>query len=165
MAGVTVSSVKKREPLFGKKWWPKTSSYVVFTRALDRLKWANTIVVRIFATGYQLVITVIRVCVCVLQECVVPTSRAKFLIVFSPDGTKLASTNGNHNVYVIDVATKKIIRTLKGHKRTPWTVAFHPSNNNILASGCLSGEVRVWNLDDVGHIVRSEIDLTRNLAT
>lgn len=29
-------------------------------------------------------------------------------------------------------------------------MAFHPTNCNILASGCLSGEVRVWNLEDVG---------------
>lgn len=67
-------------------------------------------------------------------------------LIFS---TKLASTNGDHNVYIIDIATFKVLNTLKGHKRTPWTVAFHPSNNNILASGCLNGEVRVWNLNDV----------------
>lgn len=65
--------------------------------------------------------------------------------------TKVACTNGNHNVYIIDIRTKKNLKTLYGHKRTPWTVAFHPTNNNILASGCLSGEVRVWNLEDVSN--------------
>ncbi|XP_065201003.1 uncharacterized protein LOC135831999 isoform X2 [Planococcus citri] len=83
-----------------------------------------------------------------VKPCQISSYRANFLIVFSPDGTKLASTNGDHNVYIIDIATCKVLNTLKGHKRTPWTVAFHPSNNNVLASGCLNGEVRVWNLND-----------------
>ena len=34
----------------------------------------------------------------------------------------------------------------EGHPRTPWCLAFHPSLHNILASGCLAGEVRVWDL-------------------
>lgn len=33
-----------------------------------------------------------------------------------------------------------------GHPRTPWCLAFHPSLTNILASGCLAGQVRVWDL-------------------
>lgn len=109
------------------------------------------------------------------QNCAIPNTRTTFLIVFSPDGyvsvfvhrqlirysfqmikkrfvycrTKFASTNGNHNVYIVSVTTKVILKTLSGHRRTPWTLAFHPSNNNVLASGCLDGEVRVWNLEDV----------------
>ncbi|XP_014607709.1 PREDICTED: probable serine/threonine-protein kinase DDB_G0282963 [Polistes canadensis] len=72
--------------------------------------------------------------------------RATFLMVFSPDGTKLASTHGNHNVYITEVKTGKNIRTLSGHPRTPWCIAFHPSSSQILASGCLGGQVRVWDL-------------------
>lgn len=87
-------------------------------------------------------------------------------MVFSPDGyvffhkkifntiknfllyfrTKLASTHGNHNVYITEVKTGKNIRTLSGHPRTPWCIAFHPSSSQILASGCLGGQVRVWDL-------------------
>ena len=36
--------------------------------------------------------------------------------------------------------------TLSGHPRTPWCIAFHPTFNQILASGCLGGQVRVWDL-------------------
>lgn len=60
--------------------------------------------------------------------------------------TKMASTHGNHNVYVTDLRTGKNIKTLVGHPRTPWCVAFHPSSNQILASGCLGGQVRIWDL-------------------
>ncbi|XP_076687197.1 uncharacterized protein LOC143378926 isoform X3 [Andrena cerasifolii] len=74
--------------------------------------------------------------------------RATFLMVFSPDGTKMASTHGNHNVYITEVTSGKNIRTLSGHPRTPWCIAFHPSSSQILASGCLGGQVRVWDLND-----------------
>ncbi|KAG8267151.1 Activating molecule in BN1-regulated autophagy protein, variant 2 [Homalodisca vitripennis] len=80
-------------------------------------------------------------------RCQLPdVSRSTFLMVFSPDGKKVASTHGNHNVYVTDLTSGKNIKTLTGHPRTPWCIAFHPSSNHILASGCLGGQVRVWDL-------------------
>ncbi|XP_076237228.1 uncharacterized protein LOC143180996 isoform X2 [Calliopsis andreniformis] len=60
----------------------------------------------------------------------------------------MASTHGNHNIYITEVTTGKNIRTLSGHPRTPWCIAFHPSSSRILASGCLGGQVRVWDLSD-----------------
>ncbi|XP_076633080.1 uncharacterized protein LOC143347604 isoform X2 [Colletes latitarsis] len=82
--------------------------------------------------------------------------RATFLMVFSPDGTKMASTHGNHNVYITEVTTGKNIRTLSGHPRTPWCIAFHPSSSQILASGCLGGQVRVWDLSDGSEVWNAE---------
>ncbi|XP_077296059.1 uncharacterized protein LOC143918181 [Arctopsyche grandis] len=84
-----------------------------------------------------------------LQErfCEVPgVPRSTFLMVFSPDGTKVASTHGNHNVYISELSSGKHVKTLSGHPRTPWCVAFHPSHTQVLASGCLGGQVRVWDL-------------------
>ncbi|XP_042235545.1 uncharacterized protein LOC121875174 [Homarus americanus] len=72
--------------------------------------------------------------------------KSTFLMVFSPDGSKVASTHGDHNIYVTEVKTGHCICTLGGHPRTPWCVAFHPASNEIIASGCLGGEVRVWDL-------------------
>ncbi|XP_045598580.2 uncharacterized protein [Procambarus clarkii] len=72
--------------------------------------------------------------------------KSTFLMVFSPDGSKVASTHGDHNIYVSEVKTGHCICTLEGHPRTPWCVAFHPASNEIIASGCLGGEVRVWDL-------------------
>lgn len=81
------------------------------------------------------------------MRCQMPgLSRSTFLMVFSPDGTKVASTHGNHNIYVTDIRTGKNIKTLVGHPRTPWCIAFHPSSNQIIASGCLGGQVRIWDL-------------------
>ncbi|XP_008209664.1 serine-rich adhesin for platelets isoform X3 [Nasonia vitripennis] len=72
--------------------------------------------------------------------------RTTFLMVFSPDGTKVASTHGNHKIYITDLTTGKNVRILSGHLRTPWCIAFHPTSNEILASGCLGGQVRIWDL-------------------
>lgn len=58
----------------------------------------------------------------------------------------VASTHGNHNVYITEMSTGRNIKTLSGHPRTPWCIAFHPSSSQILASGCLGGQVRVWDL-------------------
>ena len=72
--------------------------------------------------------------------------RSTFLMVFSPDKELLASTHGDHNIYVTEVKTGKCVRTLSGHPRTPWCIAFHPSYTTVLASGCLGGLVRVWDI-------------------
>lgn len=72
--------------------------------------------------------------------------RSTFLMVFSPDGSRVASTHGNHNINITDLRSGKHVRTLVGHPRTPWCIAFHPTSNQIVASGCLGGQVRIWDL-------------------
>ena len=63
---------------------------------------------------------------------------------------RIASTHGDHTIRVTDIQTGKCTHVLDGHPRTPWCVAFHPSTRNILASGCLAGEVRIWDLKVIG---------------
>ncbi|CAI9736865.1 serine-rich adhesin for platelets-like [Octopus vulgaris] len=76
--------------------------------------------------------------------------RATFLMDFSPDGSRMASSHGDHSVRITDIVTRKCTHILQGHPRTPWCLAFHPSANDILASGCLGGEVRIWDLHGRG---------------
>ncbi|GMI49214.1 hypothetical protein TrCOL_g10770 [Triparma columacea] len=57
-----------------------------------------------------------------------------------------ATTHGDHTVKVISTATFKVEKELKGHPRTPWCVKFHPTNPDLLASGCLGMQVRIWDL-------------------
>lgn len=56
----------------------------------------------------------------------------------------MASTHGDHTVKITCAHTGELIRTLEGHPRTPWTVKYHPTNHNIVASGCLGFQVRIW---------------------
>ncbi len=44
-------------------------------------------------------------------------TRCTFLMVFSPDKELLASTHGDHNIYISEVKTGECIQTLKGHPR------------------------------------------------
>uniref|UniRef100_A0A8C0L352 Activating molecule in BECN1-regulated autophagy protein 1 n=1 Tax=Canis lupus dingo TaxID=286419 RepID=A0A8C0L352_CANLU len=83
----------------------------------------------------------------VFQRVELPDSpRSTFLLAFSPDRTLLASTHVNHNIYITEVKTGKCVHSLIGHRRTPWCVTFHPTISGLIASGCLDGEVRIWDL-------------------
>ncbi|CAA0818668.1 Transducin family protein / WD-40 repeat family protein [Striga hermonthica] len=73
-----------------------------------------------------------------------PPPRSTIAAAFSPDGTTLASTHGDHTVKIIDCPTGKCLKVLSGHRRTPWVVRFHPLYPEILASGSLDHEVRLW---------------------
>ncbi|XP_065647505.1 activating molecule in BECN1-regulated autophagy protein 1B isoform X4 [Hydra vulgaris] len=76
------------------------------------------------------------------------TARSTFCIGFSPDRKKIATSHGDHSVRISDCIKMKTEHVLKGHSRTPWCVEFHPKINSLLASGCLSGQVFIWNLDN-----------------
>ncbi|XP_076806226.1 activating molecule in BECN1-regulated autophagy protein 1B-like isoform X1 [Clavelina lepadiformis] len=73
-------------------------------------------------------------------------TRTTFMTAFSPDQDLVASCHGDHNVHVTNIRTKKLVKTLVGHERSPWCISFHPNSSDILATGCLNGEVRVWDL-------------------
>ncbi|KAJ6403664.1 hypothetical protein OIU84_011965 [Salix udensis] len=75
----------------------------------------------------------------------VPPPRSTIAAAFSPDGKTLASTHGDHTVKIIDCQTGNCLKVLMGHRRTPWVVRFHPLHPEILASGSLDYEVRLWN--------------------
>jgi len=74
-----------------------------------------------------------------------PTAVSTIAIAFAPNGRTMASTHGDHTVKVSSCHNGRLIRSLIGHLRTPWTVKYHPTNSNIIASGCLGFQVRIWN--------------------
>ncbi|OMO51442.1 hypothetical protein COLO4_37666 [Corchorus olitorius] len=73
-----------------------------------------------------------------------PPPRSTIAAAFSPDGRILASTHGDHTVKIIDCERGKCLKVLSGHRRTPWVVRFHPVHPDILASGSLDHQVRLW---------------------
>jgi len=68
-------------------------------------------------------------------------TRTTFMTAFSPDHSLIASCHGDHNVHVTNIHTEKLVKSLEGHERSPWCISFHPSSSDILATGCLNGEV------------------------
>ncbi|KAL5070933.1 hypothetical protein RYX36_021820 [Vicia faba] len=73
-----------------------------------------------------------------------PPPRSTIAATFSQDGKVLASIHGDHTVNIIDCETGNCLKVLVGHRRTPWVVRFHPLQRQILASGSLDQEVRLW---------------------
>ncbi|KAF5752440.1 hypothetical protein HS088_TW01G00349 [Tripterygium wilfordii] len=74
-----------------------------------------------------------------------PPPRSTIAAAFSHDGKTIASTHGDHTVKIIDCQTGSCLKVLSGHRRTPWVVRFHPLYSEIVASGSLDHEVRLWN--------------------
>lgn len=57
-----------------------------------------------------------------------------------------ATSHGDHAIRIFSLATNKVIAVLTGHARTPWTLSFHRQNPHLLVSGCLNGELRLWDI-------------------
>ena len=77
---------------------------------------------------------------CVAEYLDLPKStKSTISVAFSADHRRFASTHGDHTVKVVDFDSKEVVSTLVGHPRTPWTVKFHPTDPDIVASGCLGG--------------------------
>ena len=76
-----------------------------------------------------------------------PAPRSTIALSYNCDGTLLASSHGDHSVKITACDTRALVRTLNGHRRTPWVVRFHPNDRMVLASGSLDHEVRLWNAD------------------
>lgn len=92
-----------------------------------------------------------------------PAPRSTIAAAFSPDGTILASTHGDHTVKIICCKTGLCLKTLCGHRRTPWVVRFHPSRSDVLASGSLDNEVKIWDANTAECI--SSHDFYRPIAS
>jgi len=75
-----------------------------------------------------------------------PNTVSTISIAFSADGSLLASTHGDHTVKVSCCYSGRLLSVCTGHSRTPWTVKFHPTQPNLIASGCLGFQVRIWNI-------------------
>lgn len=69
-------------------------------------------------------------------------------VAFSPDAQTMASTHGDHTVKITSCTTGRLLQSLDGHPRTPWTVKYHPTDPRIVASGCLGHQVRIWNWEE-----------------
>lgn len=78
-----------------------------------------------------------------------PSSRM-MSVAFSPDGKLLAAGSWDGKVSLLDLQTRKLLRTLKGH--TPdnlgasWSVVFSPKSKLLACGG--QREVQVWNIPE-----------------
>ena len=66
-------------------------------------------------------------------------------VVFSPDGTTLASGSRDDTIKLWDVATGTLKATLEGHEAGVNSVAFSP-DGTTLASGSWDGTIKIWDV-------------------
>jgi hypothetical protein len=66
-------------------------------------------------------------------------------VVFSPDGSRVASGSGDNTVRVWDVQTGECQHTLEGHSGSVSSVVFSPDGSRV-ASGSDGKTVRVWDV-------------------
>ncbi|KAL1528952.1 hypothetical protein AB1Y20_010274 [Prymnesium parvum] len=85
-------------------------------------------------------------------------AKSTIALAFSADGELFASTHGDHTVKVFSCSSWRLLCTLRGHDRTPWTVKFHPKQRRYLASGSLDQSVRIWDLHTRQCIRRQHFD-------
>ena len=115
---------------------PIKGQQVSFTTTLQPLKhWVEERSITLSATKSEY---------CNLPE----NTKSTISMSYRCDGKTFASSHGDHTIKVIDSETLRILHTLVGHPRTPWTVKYHPTDINIIASGCLQGQVRVWDVEN-----------------
>jgi WD40 repeat protein/serine/threonine protein kinase/tetratricopeptide (TPR) repeat protein len=67
-------------------------------------------------------------------------------VAFSPDGKTLAMASYEGAVQLWDIATGKLLETLKGHSSAVCAVVFSP-DGRTLASGSTDQTVRLWNVE------------------
>jgi WD40 repeat protein len=68
-------------------------------------------------------------------------------VVFSPDGSLLASACNNNTARLWDVADRSAGPVLQGHTNAVRSVSFSP-HGTLLASGSMDSTVRLWHLPD-----------------
>lgn len=74
-------------------------------------------------------------------------------VAFSPDGSSLAMASREGSIHLWDVATGKLLDTLKGHSSAVNAVVFS-SDGRTLASGGSDRTVRLWNVESRRELVQ-----------
>ncbi len=87
-----------------------------------------------------------------------------FKVVFSPDGTRLASASHDTTVKIWDAITGDELRTLKDHTGIVWGVAFSPDGKNV-ASASADRTVKIWDAHtgQVLHTLEGHTDVVRRV--
>ena len=108
------------EPRARESWFRRAppSFGLVFSPDGRRLAWAqgNVILLSDVATGHP----VARL----------PGDGLTMSLAFSPDGTRLASGSENRTIQVWDLATSKLLATLRGHSGGILSLTLHPNDTS-----------------------------------
>ncbi|KAA3674772.1 activating molecule in BECN1-regulated autophagy protein 1 [Paragonimus westermani] len=94
-----------------------------------------------------------------------PNCRSTYLLRLNQNNRLLAAAHGDKTVAIYCASTGRLLSRCVGHERSPWTLAFHPSQPYLLASGCLGGSIRLWNLESLATVDPAIIHQVYNLKS
>ena len=78
-------------------------------------------------------------------SCVI-SSAGEIQVAYSPDGKHIASSADAGDISIWDVATCKLLRTLKAHGKYANSAPAYSPDGKHLASGSEGGAVKIWDV-------------------
>ncbi|KAH8876309.1 Activating molecule in BECN1-regulated autophagy protein 1 [Schistosoma japonicum] len=84
--------------------------------------------------------------------------RSVYLLRLNCSGRLVAAAHGDRSVCIYCSSTGRLLLKCIGHEKSPWTLTFHSTQPHLLASGCLGGNVRLWNLDCLAVLDDEKVD-------
>ena len=85
-------------------------------------------------------------------------------VAFSPDGKRMLSGGKDGKIKLWEVASGRLIRTLRGHTQDVNAVAFSPDGAYVLSGGGGDASVKLWDIA-TGQFIRFFIGHTRAVAS
>ena len=89
-------------------------------------------------------ISIARASVCKRAIRLPTEAKCTIAVTVGENDTVISTHGGDHTVKISSYFTGEVKATLARHVRTPWTIAIHPEQSALIASGCLNGTVCVW---------------------
>ena len=68
-------------------------------------------------------------------------------ISLSPDGSKIAYSQGDGNIFVAEILDMKRVKVMSGHTKSIISMTFSPSRKNEILSSSYDGDIILWNTE------------------
>lgn len=107
-------------------------------------------------------------------ESIDPNSQSEpkqvYSVSVSADGNVLATGNSDNTIKLWNIPTDEqsslenipqLLRILEGHQQLVWSVSFHPTENNILASGSGDSTIKIWDIE-TGECIKTLVGHTQD---
>ena len=67
-------------------------------------------------------------------------------VVFSQDGSHLASAGADQNIFLYETRSRKLLRRFKGHEGEIWALQCSPDGHWLVSGSWMDKSVRLWDV-------------------